>query len=316
LLLPSDASMESGTDSDDFVENNTKRAQRRFKVLQRQHTPGHAAATASQKKRKTPASAPKSSKRSAATPVTSISTAPKAPAKTLEHSLALSSCGSRKAADAKEQQQASQQQQQQQQQQQPGLEHPTSITAARQPLTMPPCSMAAGDAQDGLRAARVAACLPSTCQQQQQQAQDTTLTGLSIQPDGFDTRTSDLAQQSCRYSNAEEPVEIDSAAAEAGASLAAATPHQLQASAAAACPVCGASLADISSTEAGQAAHVNACLDAATATDAADSPGDAAAGPAEAEAVAAIQQGGVQERQQQQQLEVIDVDAEEDITAW
>jgi hypothetical protein len=140
------------------------------------------------------------------------------------------------------------------------------------------------------------------------------LSAISIQPDGLDTWPSDLAQQgSCRYSNAEEPVAIASAAAEAGASLAAPPPEQHKAYAAAACPVCGASLADISSTEAGQAAHVNACLDAATATDAADSPGGAAVEAAPA--LAATEEGAAQ-KQQQQQLELIDIDAEEDITAW
>jgi hypothetical protein len=136
---------------------------------------------------------------------------------------------------------------------------------------------------------------------------------MSIQPDGCDTRPSYLAQQSSgRYSEAERLVAIDSAAAEAGGSVAAAMPDQHDASAGAVCPVCGCSLADISSTEAGQAAHVNACLDAAAATDAADSPGDAAVEAAAA--VAAIEEGGAQ----QQQQEVIDVDAEEeeDITAW
>jgi hypothetical protein len=312
LLLLSDAQMNSGDESDDFVEHNSNRAQRRFKVLQRQHTPGHTAATASQKKRKTPASAPISSKRSAATPrsIKLFGSTPKGPAKSLERSPAPTSCGSRRAADAKEQQHAPQQQQQQQ-----FNIHPNSSPAAGEPLPMPSCSTAAGDAQDGTAAAGVAACLPSTCQQQQAEQPDQEHVKLA-QPGGFDTRPEHLAHQnSCRYTEAEVTVGIKAAAAEAveaGGPLTALVAADQHAPAGAACPVCRSSLADISCTEAGQAAHVNACLDAATAADEADLPG---AMEASSPAAAAAAEGGRQE-QQQQQPEVIKVDAEDDVTAW
>ncbi|WIA30015.1 hypothetical protein OEZ86_000112 [Tetradesmus obliquus] len=68
----------------------------------------------------------------------------------------------------------------------------------------------------------------------------------------------------------------------------------------------------MSSTEAGQAAHVNACLDAAAAAHEADPPVDTAT-----DAAAALAPEDTWEQQQQQESEVIDVaDVDDDVASW
>jgi hypothetical protein len=275
--------MNSDEDVDNFIEHNTKRAQRRLKVLQRQSTPSHKAATTSQKKRKTPASAPAPSKCSAPTPksLVAVASTPKAPAKSFQHSLAPVSTGSCGATSvgATEQEHDTQQQQQ------------------------------AEDAQGLSAAALAAACLASTSGQDPD---------CSAGPDSAMAGPSPVAQQNCyRDSEVQESSTLEAPAEAEAADYAAAETEatETDAPADAACPVCGSLLADMSSTEAGQAAHVNACLDAAAAAHKAEVLRNTVTHAAAVMATA--DECEQQQEQQQQELEVIDVaDVEEDIATW
>lgn len=274
--------MEVEEDVDDFVELDCKRAQRRLKVLQRQHTPSHKAATTSNQKRKTPASAQTSSKRSALTPKSfaAVGSTPKAPAKSLQHaSPAVASADDCCTAGAGANQQRHDTQQLQQ---------------------------AANVAETGSAAVLAPTCLVSSPEQEVP----------DVGPDSGVAEPSPAAQRnSCRYSGVQQinPFQAEAAAEAAGCAVAAAGTADSDAPTSAACPVCGSRLADMSSTEAGQAAHVNACLDAAAAAHEADPPVDTAT-----DAAAAIAPEDKWEQQQQQQeSEMIDVaDVDDDVASW
>jgi hypothetical protein len=269
--------------SDDFVEHNAKRAQRRLKVLQRQSTPSHKAATTIQKKRQTPAPAPASVKRSLPTPRSFVaaSSTPKAPSKPLQHVSAPSSVS---------------------------ISTATSVGDKQQTQSTRQLQQAAEYAKGEATAPSVAESHVLASGQQQPEADSSHGTPPAVAEQDW-RHSADVVPEVDPCAVADTPVPKGGDAAGAAAVCEAPT--------VATCPVCGLVLADLSSTEAGQAAHVNACLDATAAAPQAGLPGEAVLeAAAVSDPACNRQQEPLQQQQQDELAAAADADAEENITTW